>query len=309
MALPFSLSTSWNGLRHQDPAVLLAEVRELGFDRIEAYGQFTPAELRELGRRAGDFGVTVTSLHSPCPVPLDGAGARLPWSDWLASTDEPQRRFAVDVVKRTIDSAAELGARAVVVHLGNSGAPSRQREIFEVIRQRGRGSPEHLALVRAAREERERTKAPAFDAAVRSALELGEHARGTGVWIGLECRDGYVEIPSLDEFALLFQVCADLPVGYWHDAGHAQKLDNAGFVEHEEYLRRYAGRLVGMHLHDTRLDRDHQAPGQGETDFELLARYDRPGLVRTLELSASVPASQIRPGAERLLELGLGRQP
>ena len=43
-----------------------------------------------------------------------------------------------------------------------------------------------------------------------------------------------------------------LPVGYWHDAGHGAKLEYLGFFEHEDYLRRWGDRIVGMHIHDTR---------------------------------------------------------
>ena len=92
--------------------------------------------------------------------------------------------------------------------------------------------------------EREAAKGPRLEAALRSIRALGEHAVGTGVRIGVESRDGYHEIPSLDEFAAVFEACAGLPVGYWHDAGHGAKLDYAGFVEHEQFLRRYGERLV-----------------------------------------------------------------
>jgi sugar phosphate isomerase/epimerase len=144
-------------------------------------------------------------------------------------------------------------------------------------------------------QEREAAKQPHLQAALLSIRALGEHAVGTGVRIGVECRDKYDEIPSLDEYVDVFEASAGLPVGYWHDAGHGAKLEYGGFVEHEEYLRRYGDRLVGMHVHDTRGARDHLAPGQGETDFAMLARYlaPAPATIRTLELSATVMASQI----------------
>ena len=97
--------------------------------------------------------------------------------------------------------------------------------------------------------------------ALENIRALGEYARGTGVRLGVECRDGYHEIPSLDEFAQVLGTCAGLPVGYWHDAGHGAKLDYLGFVAHEDYLRCHGSRLVGMHIHDTRDGRDHLAPG------------------------------------------------
>src|SRR6202011_5356358 len=104
---------------------------------------------------------------------------------------------------------------------------------------------------------------------------------------------GYFEIPSLDEFAEVLSACDGLPIGYWHDAGHGAKLDYLGFVEHEEFLRRYGERIVGVHIHDTRAGHDHHAPGQGTTDFAMLARYLKPDTIRTLELSRNVTSTEI----------------
>ena len=50
----------------------------------------------------------------------------------------------MDAHKGTIDLAAELGARGVVVHLGNSGARNLQKDIFEAIR----AHPEMRAFIR-----------------------------------------------------------------------------------------------------------------------------------------------------------------
>jgi hypothetical protein len=125
------------------------------------------------------------------------------------------------------------------------------------------------------------------------------------VQLGLECRDGYHEIPSLDEFSEVLAACHGLPVGYWHDAGHGAKLEYLGFVSHEDYLRRYGSSLVGMHIHDFRDGRDHQAPGQGTTDFAMLGRYLREGTIRTLELSRTVTAGQITQALDVLEPLGV----
>ncbi len=289
---PIGLSTAWNG-PHRDAASLLNEHRGLGFRRLEAYCHFTPQQLRDLQRRAHDWGMEVASLHSPCPVPVDGGGGRDRWGDWLASTSASERTYAVDAIRRTIDAAAEIGAQAIVIHLGSTGVVSRQREVFATIEQYGRDSAEHRQLVQRAWLEREAAKGPPLEAALQSIRALGKHAQGSGVRLGVEARDSYHEIPSLDELADVFAACVGLPVGYWHDAGHGAKLEHAGFVEHEAYLRRYADHLVGMHVHDTRGGRDHQAPGQGDTDFAMLARYLRPETIRTLELHASCTPAQI----------------
>jgi sugar phosphate isomerase/epimerase len=283
---PIGLSTSWNG-PGSNPAQLLEQDRELGFRRIEAYAHFTLDGLRALAAAAAERDMHIGSLHGPCPV------AAAPTGDWLASTNASESSRALDAHRRTIDAAAEVGAKAIVVHLGNSGAGSRQAAIFDAIGRYGRLSDEHLRLRDAAWHDREASKGAHLDVALNNIRALGEHALGTGVRLGVECRDGYHEIPSLDEFAQVLATCAGLPVGYWHDAGHGAKLDYLGFLEHEEFLRRYGAQLVGMHIHDTRAGRDHLAPGQGSTDFTMLARYLRADTMRTLELHRSVAATDI----------------
>jgi len=304
--MTFSLSTSWNGTRHQRPADALREIRALGFEATELYAHWRPAQLRELGRAAAELGLSITSLDGPCPVTVDGAGNRVELGDWLAEVDEDRRRRSADAHKRSIDAAAEFGARGLVVHLGNSGARSLQKQIFEAIQAHGAGSSAHLALVDEAKQERRKTAGNgALEAAIRSAREFGEHALGTAVGLGLECRDGYVEIPLLEDYSVIFEACEGLPVFYWHDMGHGSKLENAGLLRATEYLERFGDQLLGVHLHDTRLDRDHQAPGQADTDFSILGPYLHPDTIRTIELSPRVEAADILPAVARLHEAGI----
>jgi sugar phosphate isomerase/epimerase len=261
---------------------------------------FFPDELAALAREARARDMEIASLHGPCPLRVSETGMRERWTDSLSSTNEADRRVAIDAIKRSVDAAVEVGAKAIVVHMGNTGVASRQGTIFDTIERFGRFSDEHRRLRDQAWAEREARKAPHLEAGLQSIRELGEYALGSGVRLGVECRDGYHEVPSLDEFVDIFEATDGLPVGYWHDAGHGAKLDYAGFLEHEELLRRYGDRLVGMHVHDTRGGRDHLAPGMGDTDFNMLARYLGPSTIKTLELTRTISARQITQGLEIL---------
>jgi sugar phosphate isomerase/epimerase len=305
----FGLSTAWNGPRFTRMVEVLDEISALGFGRVELYAHFTPEQLERVDALARERGLEISSLHSPCPVLVGTDGQRLTLGDWLASTDEDRRLLAVDSIRRTIDAAARVGARAVVVHLGRVEVESLQEQLFKIIQAHGFGSREHLELLDHARAERARVQPPHLEAALKSARALAEHARGTSVRIGMECRARYFQIPSLDEFAEVFNACEGLPVGYWHDAGHAHRLDGAGFFRHVELLERYGDRLIGMHLHDARGDLDHLAPGQGDIDFKLLAPYAREGVIQTLELSQTVQREDILPGVAVLEAAGLGARP
>ena len=241
----------------------------------------------------------IGSLHGPCPV-ASRATRRLARFDQSSRTTRLGRRPARHHRRRG------RGRRQ-----GHRGAPgqqrrvSRQSAIFDTISRYGRLSDEHRRLRDSAWQEREAVKGPHLEAALESIRALGEHALGTGVRLGVECRDGYFEIPSLDEFADVLAACDGLPVGYWHDAGHGAKLDYLGFLEHEEFLRRYGEHIVGMHIHDTRAGRDHLAPGQGSTDFGMLARYLLPDTIRTLELHRVVTATEISQALDLLEPLGV----
>jgi sugar phosphate isomerase/epimerase len=272
---------------------------------VEAYAHFTHDALRALAAEASRTDMHIGSLHGPCPVPSGPNGQPAFLGDWLASTNPSERTRSVDALRGTIDAAVEVGARAIVVHLGNSGAVSRQNAINDTITRYGRLSDEHLRLRDSAWQERQATSGPHLEAALESMRALGQHALGTGVRLGVECRDNYVEIPGLDEFAEVLAACDGLPVGYWHDAGHGAKLDYLGFLEHEEFLRRYGHQIVGMHIHDTRAIRDHLAPGQGTTDFNMLARYLLPDTIRTLELHRVVTATEISQALDLLEPLGV----
>jgi hypothetical protein len=58
------------------------------------------------------------------------------------------------------------------------------------------------------------------------------------------------DIPLPDEFDAFFRLGLRQGVGYWHDVGHAQLLAHLGCWAHEEWLGRFTGRMIGIHLHD-----------------------------------------------------------
>src|SRR5262249_3072677 len=139
--LPFGLSTCWQGPGHASLAETFAEARALGFCRVELYAHYTPRQLARAEDLAQEHGLQITSLHSPCPVPVDAAGGRVAYGDWLAATDEARRGLAVDAVRRTIDTAAGLKVPAIVVHLGCVELVSQQEAVFAAIRADGFHSP------------------------------------------------------------------------------------------------------------------------------------------------------------------------
>jgi len=102
--------------------------------------------------------------------------------------------------------------------------------------------------------------------------------------LGLETRFHLHEIPNMDEMAELLNEVSESPVGYWHDVGHAEVQQQLGFSLHEEWLSRFKDRMVGIHLHDILGISDHHAPGKGDMNWEMVAKYLPPGIVKVCEI-------------------------
>ncbi len=106
---------------------------------------------------------------------------------------------------------------------------------------------------------------------------------------------------ELDE--LLNLGCGEV-VGYWHDVGHGQVMEHLGFGPHEEWLQRFAERMVGIHLHDVVGLDDHQVAGGGVVDWDMIARYVPADALRTCEFHSNNSAERVAAGLRWLIDKG-----
>jgi len=283
-----SLSTMWaQQERFSDIRDFARAARDLGYDAIEVNYTVAPEAFAALtnGRI-----LPVRSLHAPTPRVQHGDGR---WSEALnlASTDEDERRAAVEYARRTVDHAAEAGASYVVLHLGGVGnemlEPERKlRRLFDSGTREG---PEVAALRDELRRQRTERSAPHFAAATKTLSELAEHASRRGVGLGLENRYHLHEIPTIEECESLL---ADYPpdvVGYWHDVGHAEVLGRLGLIDRRRWLDRLGPRTMGCHLHDVDGLGDHRAPGRGDVDWSYIASGLPEGALRVFEIDQRQP--------------------
>ncbi len=251
------------------PLAFAESARAMGFTHIEINYAMPPAVVDVLGQ--GEV-LPVLSLHQPAPR-LDHGG-RWNYDLNLASLDDDERRAAIGYAVQTISIAAEIGARAVVVHLGAIGGQRRPEE--SRLRELCAGGILRGDEVERLRAElgawRERAAGPYRAAARRTLAELARHARRAGVVIGLEDRYNYHEIPSLEEAASLLLEHEPSVVGYWHDTGHAEVMHRLGLCDRDTWLARLGPRTVGAHLHDVQGAIDHRAPGEGDAAWEGIAR-------------------------------------
>lgn len=268
------LSTAWNAFRHEHGAPLIFEIKSLGFQKVELSFNLTPGMVEAIAGLSKTHEIEVASVHNFCPIP-EGLKREEALPDYfsLASCDETQRHTAISYTKRSIDTAAALGATAVVLHSGRVEIPDRTAELIHLYDTQGKDAQGFLKLRDSIRQERKLHSGAFFEKALISLDELNRYAEKRDISLGIETRYYYREIPSFEELGIILEKFSHSRIYYWHDTGHAEIREQLGFNRHREYLEAYHSRLIGVHLHDTSGFRDHLAPLKGELDFNWMLPY------------------------------------
>ena len=280
MSLEVSLSTMWVKGRFSQMAEFAAKLRELGFTHVEPNRLVSPRMLAELLKT----GVPISSIHSPCPTVLSSQGMDVDRLS-LSSLDVSERMEAVSFARKTIDLAANVNARAIVLHMGEAPIDLSLQDRLHKLHDAGHAQTKKYGQIKE-RLVRQRASLarPYVDAAKKSLQELSKYTRQKGIMLGLETRFHFGEIPNTDEMAELLGEVSEGVAGYWHDTGHAEVQQELGFFSHEEWLSRFRDRIVGIHLHDIRGISDHHAPGKGNMNWEMIAKYLSRGVVKVCEI-------------------------
>lgn len=298
-----ALSTMWGIGRFPDFSEFFAAGQVIGFNRFELNHAVDSQMLRGMDVNNG---YCIASVHEPCPA--DISTGTLKSRNWLiSSTSEGERQEGVRAVKKSIDLAHRVGADAVIVHPGRVDIDVNvEAVVYQMYREGKSNRPEYtqakekLAAVRQARAELN------IRSVRKSLTELADYASQRNVRLGLENRYHYHEIPLPDELEDLLSLDSEV-VGYWHDVGHAQTLANLGLIRHEDWLRRFSNRIVGVHLHDVIGIDDHRAAGTGVIDWDMVARYIPVHALRTCEFQNNNSPKQVQDGVKFLVEKGIVR--
>jgi putative hydrolase of the HAD superfamily len=295
-----SLSTMWAIKTLPTLTDFFEFARRAGFARIELNHKVTSAMLDGVDMSRFQF----SSVHEPCPA--DISADELKKRDWLiSSTNEENRCEGVKAIQRSIDLASQLGVSAIVIHAGHvSPDTGPEKRLRELIASGRRESDEYREIQGQMIRARAESAKACFASVKKSILGLLGHAENTGVSLGIENRYHYMEFPSPDELGTLLALAGPDRIGFLYDVGHAQTLDILGFYRHEEWLKRFAPRIIGTHLHDVVGTTDHYAPGLGEVDFDMVASYLPEKAFRTCEFQTFNTPEQVKAGLRFLVEHG-----
>jgi HAD superfamily hydrolase (TIGR01662 family) len=295
-----SLSTMWAIGTLPTLTDFFEFARRTGFARIELNHKVNTTMLDGMPLDSAHIG----SVHEPCPadIPADELKKR----DWLVSSiNEEYRCKGVDAIKRSIDLAYKAGVSGIVIHAGHvSPDLGLEKKLRALIAAGRRESDEYREIHGQMVQARAESEAVHFESVKKSIHELLDHAKGTGVCLGIENRYHYMEFPSPDELGILLELASPERIGFLYDVGHAHTLEQLGFYAHEEWLKRFAPRIVGTHLHDVVGTTDHYAPGLGDVDFDMVARYLPEAAFRTCEFQTFNTPEQVKAGLRLLVERG-----
>lgn len=275
-----SLSTMWSYERKIGIADLPELIKGMGIGGVELNHNITTDDLFGLNLEA----VPITSVHEPCPS--DVSTADLIRKDWLISSEnEYNRRQGIRMMMRSIDLAANVGARLLIVHPGNTGVSNYyEAKLKELYNNGHQGSIEYQELFEKIVIARKVNLTARMDATERSLKELLIYAGRSGIKLSIENRYHYMEFPTIEEMGRLLALGDEDQIGMQFDVGHAFVMDRLGFMTYMDWLKNFGSRIFGVHLHDVRGLDDHFAPGLGSIDFENLAEYLPATAIRTLEV-------------------------
>ncbi|MCP4745514.1 MAG: sugar phosphate isomerase/epimerase [Desulfobacteraceae bacterium] len=299
--MTLSLSTSFIASELDDSRQLVKILKHLGVHAVELEYRLKSKLFQELKATLRSERITVTSLHNYCPFPGIIPKAR-PSGDYfrLSSPDAEERKLAVQWTAKTIQQAHELEASTVVLHCGAVAMDSYHADIYKLCCKDGKQSDEFNALLKTNIEQRENKKAPFINALLFSLDQLLNIADKYQILLGIENRYHYLELPDLNETAFLLKKFEGGPIGYWHDTGHGHVREQLGLGRQQQWLERFAQKLVGMHVHDAKGFKDHLAPGTGNIDFSKLLPKSDSNYPVVLELAPGTGIKDIEAGVNYL---------
>ena len=282
---------------------MLQEIRALGFEYAELSHGIRISLLPGIFQAVDAGEIRISTLHNFCPLPI-GINQAAPNIYKFTSTDARERENAIRHSLKTIETAARVNARLVVLHLGCVEMKDYTDKLIALIVDGKKETPKYEKLCAEVFEKREERKEKAMQLASGVLHQLVSEAAKKNIKLGIENREALEEVPFESDFPFFFREFPMPEVRYWHDTGHAQIKENLGFIHHGLHLESLAERLEGFHIHDVEFPaRDHRAPGAGMIDFAGLKPLIKPEHIKVFEFSPSLTVPEARHGVEHIKQL------
>jgi len=299
-----SISASWLSSPDCTADTIIETVKSLGIDYLEAEFRMSAEMLEKIVSKRESGGLNISSMHAVCPSPANrGRGAE---AYFLSDTDEDKRKKGIDDVLGTIKRASAIGVPAVIVHSGMVDIEEATYKMMEYCDAGNLRSIEARECLHSALLNRMSNCKKSFSSLLKSLDAINSYANKVGVKVGLENRFYFREMPNLEEFGIIFNTFNGGSLGYWHDTGHAHVQETLFGVSQKMMLETFSERLVGVHLHDVRGGyTDHNAPGSGVVDFDMVKSFLKDDTIRVMELNKRESFEDAKSGVDFLKEKGI----
>lgn len=292
-----AISTTWNYSQNCDLRQMFSAIDRLGVNAVELGYNFTSDRLKETTVLLSDLKIGVTSVHNFCPLPEQNIFHRFFTNYYfLSSLVESERECAVKHTKKTIDTAALLAAKIVIIHAGAIEMDTVCiKNLINLYNQGKINSPEAIGLRDDILKLRESQKEPYLNSVIKSLEEITQYAKEKGVKIGLENRYYPNEIPNNEEAGIFLEKFNKNGLVYWHDTGHAVAQERLGIIKENSLLENFSSYLFGFHLHGIKGLKDHLSPLGGDYDFSRLSEYlKRNDLLKVIESHQPASLDELR---------------
>jgi len=292
------ISTCWWDTRSFRGDEIVADILELGLEGVELEYRITNSLYQQMKPHLNKE-LRVLSIHNFFPKPEDRAHGKGSGDLFLlSSTDKDERSRAVTYTIRTIEHANDLEAQAVVLHLGHVDMENTMERFRELHRNGEIHQDEGGAFLDEQKTLRETKRGKNLDAVLFSLERLNREAVRLGVYLGIENRYHFHEIPNFDEIGTILREFEGGRVRYWHDVGHAAVQEQLGISRQKDLLDAYSGKMIGIHFHDAKGLDDHFSPGQGEIDYGEITPFLKQNLIKVLEINPKVEREDLLEGVQ-----------
>ncbi|MGQ9696128.1 MAG: sugar phosphate isomerase/epimerase family protein [Thermodesulfobacteriota bacterium] len=300
------ISTSFRSEIASRGEEIIKAILDLGLKNIELEYRISRAMFQEIKPYIKKEEIRVISIHNFFPTP-DGIPKEIASGDFysLSSLDEEERKLAVKYSLETIQWAQELGAQAVVLHLGKIPGQEAMEVIKGLHDQLKIDTPEGKKIIDQLKESRSKLGKLYLDQSMFSLQELIREGERKGILLGIENRYNIHDFPNREELKLIFQKFHGSCLRYWHDIGHATTQQNLRLEEQQRLLSHFGNFMVGVHLHGCRGYHDHEAPGAGEENYGPLKKLLKPETIRIIETHHRATLQDLKKGIEFLKKQGI----
>jgi len=266
-----------------DPEAMITDILDSGFESIELEYRISESQFQKI-KSIIKKKLSVSSIHNYFPKPDDpnikGSGDLF----LLSSTDKDEHTTAIKYTLRTMEYANEMEAKAVVLHLGKVDMENPFEEfkkLFElgkITQKEGKKFIEEQTKIRNSLRQKN------LDAVLKALDKLVIPAEKYGIFLGIENRFYFHEIPNLEEAKIILQEFEGSNIRYWYDIGHAVVQERLGICSQKDLIINFSNAMIGIHIHDVKGIEDHLAPGEGELDLSNILRDIKKEVIKVLEV-------------------------